>query len=188
MIKLFKIQTLYTVFSRFSKRERLVFYIAISFILVMLLDRLIISPIYLNLKSLDKEIAERQATLKQDLRILAQKERIKAEAGKYSPFVNVPKSDEEVVTVLLKEIEGVAAKSAIYLVDMKPGGVKTEGSNKKYMVNVSCEGKMEQIADFMYNIESSSKLLRIERYQIAPKSKESTAAACSMTISQIVMP
>lgn len=188
MAKFFKIQKLYTVFSRFSKRERLVLYIAISFVLVMLLDRLVISPIYLNLQSLDKEIAERQTTLKQDLRILAQKERILAEAGKYSTFVNVPQSDEEVVTVLLKEIEGVAAKSAIYLVDMKPGGVKTEGLNKKYMVNVSCEGKMEQIADFMYNIENSKKLLRVERYQIAPKSKESTTAQCSMSISQIVLP
>ena len=188
MIKLFKIQTLYTVFSRLSKQERTVLYIAVIFVLVMLLDRLIISPIYLNLKSLDKEIADRQTTLKQDLRILAQKEKILAEAGKYSSFVHVPKSDDEVVTVLLKEIEGLAAKSAVYLVDMKPGGVKTEGSGKKYLVNVSCEGKMEQIADFMYNIESSGKLLKIERYQIAPKSKESTAAACSMSISEIAMP
>jgi Tfp pilus assembly protein PilO len=186
--KLFKVQALYTLFSRFSKRERMVFYVAASFVLVMFLDRLIISPIYQNLRSLDKEVSERQATLAQDMRIVAQKERILAEANKYSSFVNVPKSDEEVVTVLLKEIEGVAAQSAIYLVDMKPGGVKTEGANKKYIVNVSCEGRMEQIADFMYKIENSSKLLKVERYQIAPKAKESTSAACSMSISEIVMP
>ena len=47
---------------------------------------------------------------------------------------------------------------------------------------------MEQLVDFMYNIENSDKLLMIEKYQISPKSKESSVAKCAMSISKIVIP
>ena len=47
---------------------------------------------------------------------------------------------------------------------------------------------MEQLTGFMYDIESSSRFLIIEKYQIEPKSKDFSVAECSMTISKIVLP
>jgi Tfp pilus assembly protein PilO len=72
---------------------------------------------------------------------------------------------------------------------MKPSGLKEEKDNtKKYLVSLSCEGQMEQIMDFMYNVENSRKFLTIEKYQISPKTKESSVINCTMTISKIVIP
>jgi Tfp pilus assembly protein PilO len=187
-MKLPFLDALVAVYSRLQKREKTVLYVTAVVVVLLLLERLIILPIYANLKSLDKEIVDQEKTMRDDARIVGYKDRIRAENTKYSSFVNIPASEEEAMTVLLKEIEGLASKSGVYLVDMKPGGVRGEAANKKYVINVTCEGKMEQITDFMYNIESTNKLLKVERYQINPKSKDSSTAQCSMSVSQVAIP
>lgn len=187
-MKIPKIQTFYTFVSHLSKREKIIFYAAISFVSLTLLDCLIISPIYSKIKSLNEEIQERESNIKKNLHILAQKDRISSEITKYTSFLSSAESEEEEMTSLLKEIEGLANKSSVYLVDMKPAGLKPTGSSKKYLISLNCEAQMEQLSDFMYNIENSNKLLTIEKYQISPKSKESSVVRCSISIAKIVMP
>jgi hypothetical protein len=181
-------QTFYTILARLSKKEKLILYVAVSFVSLALLDRLIISPIFSKMKSLNREIQEKESGIKKNLRILAQKDRILAESAKYSSFLSSPESGEDQITSLLKEIEGYANKASVYLIDMKPSGVKDIGPSKKYLINLNCEAQIEQLTSFMYNIENSSELLTIEKYQISPKAKESSVARCSMSISKMVAP
>lgn len=185
---MFKIQTFYTILARLSKREKLILYVAVSFVSLTLLDRLIISPSFSKMKSLNREIQEKESGIKKNLHILAQKDRILAESAKYNSFLSSPESGEDQLTSLLKEIENYANKASVYLIDMKPSGVKDIGPSKKYLINLNCEAQVEQLTNFMYNIENSSELLTIEKYQISPKAKESSVARCSMTISKIIIP
>ncbi|MCM8782891.1 MAG: type II secretion system protein M, partial [Candidatus Omnitrophica bacterium] len=64
-------------------------------------------------------------------------------------------------------------------------GLRESGTFKKYVINLSCEAQMPQLVEFMYNIESSHRLLSIDKYQITPKSKETGVASCTMTIAKI---
>jgi len=176
------------IFTRLSKRERFVLYIAGFLITLTFLDRLIIEPIFSKMYELDQEIRQRESVIRRNALILAQKDRILSELTKYNSFSGTSKSEEEEVTSFLKEIETLANKSSVYLVDMKPAGLKDMGSSKKYTINLNCEAQMEQLTDFMYNIENSNSLLTIEKYQISPKSKESSVAKCSLSISKVVIP
>lgn len=183
-----KIQALYTVLARLSRREKTVLYAAVTFVSLTMLDRLIISPVFAKMRSLTREIQEKEAGIKKNLHILAQKDRILAESAHYSSFLSSVESYEDQMTALLKEIEGYANKTSVYLIDMKPADIKDTGSSKKYLINLNCEAQMEQLTGFMYNIENSSELLTIEKYQLSPKAKESSVAKCSMTISKIIIP
>lgn len=183
-----KMQALHTFLSHLSKRERAILYVVIFVISLVSLDRLIIHPIYSKIESLDKEIREKESAVKKNVRIVAQKDRILAESAKYSSFVTASVSEEEEITSILKEIEAIANKNSVYLFDMKPASSKNTEASKKYMVNLNCEAQMEQIIEFMFNIENSNKLLTIEKYEISPKSKESSIAKCSMSISRIAVP
>jgi hypothetical protein len=98
------------------------------------------------------------------------------------------KSDDEETTSMLKLIESLADEAEIYLIDLKPRGIENAGSAKRYLVDMNCEAQMEQLTDFMYNIESSGQLLAVDRYQVSPKSKDSSVARCKITISKIVIP
>ena len=81
-------------------------------------------------------------------------------------------------------MEDLASKSSVYLVDIKPGAVKSQEQLKKYFITLNCEAQMEQVVDFMYGLENSSRLFTIERYQITPKAKDSSLARCSISVSK----
>ncbi len=183
-----KIQLFYQFLSRLSKTEKIIFYTAVAFVVLALFDRLIVYPIYSKISSLSNEIKEKELAISNDLRIFAQKDRILNEAQKYESFLGSPQTDEEEVTLILKEIENIASKSSLYIVEMKPAGVKEDKKKiKRFVVNLTCEGQMEQMMGFMYSIENSNMLLTIEKYQISPKSKESSIVQCSITISKAVI-
>ena len=183
-----KIKIKFFYLSNLSKRERIIFYLTVSIVFLAILDNFFISPIFSKIESLNKEIEDIELKIKNSLKILSQKERILNEAKKYSPFLSSSKTEEEEITFLLKEIESIANKSQLYIVDMKPLPVKVEGYTKKYLVTLNSEGKMENIVDFIYSIENSSQLLIVEKYQITLKSKETNIAQLAITISKTVIP
>lgn len=183
-----KIKSIGAFLSLRSKREKFILYCTTVFVLGAFLDRLIISPISSKMKYLDREIKQKQTDIKRSLHILAYKDKIKDEVNRYASYLAKGESEEEETTSLLKEIEGLAGKASVYLIDLKPAGSKTEGSSKKYYANINCESQMEQLAHFVYLIETSDKLLAIEKYHIVPKAKESSVAKWGMTISKIIVP
>lgn len=182
-----KLQAVYSFLSRLSKRERFILYGALFCVMVAFLDRLIINPVFSKMKTLDEAIEGKKIALSRDLRILTQKERILTESAKYDSYPGKFKSQEEEMSFFLKEIGSLADKNSVYVLDLKPRAIKNEGSSKKYLINLSCEAQMEQIAKFMYDIESMNRPVTIENYQIGPKSKNSSLATCNIIISKIIM-
>jgi len=186
-MKIPKLPDIAKALARLSKKEKLFFYIAAFVISLTLLDRLIISTIYFRMEAINKETKEKEASIKNTLHLLSQKNRILSESAKYAPFLSKVDFNEEQVPSLLKEIETLANNSSIYLIDIKPQGLKEVGTSKRYLVTLNCEAQMEQLIEFMYNIENSNSLFLIGKYQITPKSRESSVASCSMSIYKIIM-
>ncbi len=181
----FNPQELYKFFAKLSKKEKAIFCAAAAVVSVMLLDRLIVSPVLSKMKSLDEEVREKESAIRKNVKMLAQKDRIQASRADYGAFVaGRLGSDEEEMTSFMKEMEDMAGKSSVYLVDIKPGAVKSQEQLKKYYITLNCEAQMEQIVDFMYGLENSSRLFTIERYQITPKAKDSSLARCSISVSK----
>jgi Tfp pilus assembly protein PilO len=182
------IKKFYTFFSHLSKRERIIFYVAAGSILLTILDRLIVYPVISKIRFLGEEIQQEKTRIKRDLHILAQKERIIKESKKYARYSVQDLSSEEVTTSLLKEIGDLANATSVYLIDIKPTGIKEEAVYRRYYVNISCEAQMEQLTNFMYSVENSASLLKVEKYNISPKAEESSIARCTMTISKTAIP
>lgn len=175
-------------YSKLSAKERTIFYVAVFFLAVMLVDRVFIAPIFGKISALDEEIAQKRTDMRRDSKVVAQKERIAAEVARYSSYLGIAENEQESMTVLLKQLESFANKSKLYIVDMKPVGVKQEkDKTKRLQVNLSCEGLMEQVMEFMYTIENSPDLMVIEKYQISPKSRDTGIASCVMTVSRIAL-
>jgi len=184
-----KLEPFFKALSGLSKREKTIFYAAVLALSFVALDRLIVYPVYSKVKSLNSQIKEGETGIIRDMRILAQKEKIVLETKKYASFMAGSDSDEEAMTSFLKEVENQANKSSLYIIDMKPAGVKTEKeSARKFQLVLNCEGQMEQVIEFMYNIENLDSLLSIEKYQISPKSRDTGTVQCSITIAKVVMP
>ena len=174
--------------SRLSKKEKFVFCGAVFFVSLVFVDRLILGSILSKIKLLDKEIQSQEATIKKSLHILAQKDRIKKEADKYASFVIPAQSQEEEMVFFLKDIEELANKCSVYVIDIKSAGLAEEGVFKKYLVKLNCEAQMEQLTALFHGVESSNKLLKIEKYDIRPKTGGSSIVRCTASISKAVLP
>lgn len=171
-----------------SPREKLIFNLSAAFVFFVILDRLVVSPISSQIETLNRQTREEEAAIKKNLRLLSQKDKIIAQSSKFESYLNSSLSQDEEVTAMLKELEDLANKNSVYLIDLKPGDIKQSGSTKKYMINLTLEAQMDQLAVFMYGVESSDRLFTIEKYQIEPKSRESSVARCTMVVSRVAPP
>lgn len=185
---MFKLQPLLKNISGLSKREKTILYTTCIFLSLVALDRLVVYPVYSKISALNKQIKEGQEGIIRSMRMLSQKEKIELETKKYASYLNSPESEEEVITSFLKEVESLANRSSLNIIDMKPGGVTlSKDKTKKFQLILNCEGQMEQLIEFMYNIENMNSFLNIERYQVSPKSKDTGIVQCAITISKVIL-
>lgn len=184
---MFKLKFLYNFLSKLSKRERIFFYVTVFFVMFAALARVVVYPIIAKMEILDVRVEKKKIAIARDLRILTQEKRIEKESIRYNSYAGQFGSEEKEMSFFLKEISKLADKNSVYVIDLKPKGAKEQTGSKKYLITLSCEAQMEQIAKFMYDIESVNKLLSIETYQIGPKSKNSSLGVCNMIISKIIM-
>jgi Tfp pilus assembly protein PilO len=175
------------IINKLSKREKLVLSVSILFVLLALFDRAILHPIIDKMKSFETEIKTTEYEMTKNVKILNQSARIEKEEKKYAVYLKAAGSEEEETAGLLRIVENLASTSNVYLVDLKPGGVEVSGNLKKFVINVSCEGKMQQVLSFMSAVESSEVLMHIAAFSINPKSKDSDVNHCEFLLNKIVI-
>jgi hypothetical protein len=171
-----------------SPREKAVLAVAALALSAAFVDRVIVATVQARLRELDTRTAQREAQIRKDLRIIAQKQRIEIQHVNYKPYLGMQSTENEEFTVFLKEVDTLARDNVVSVVDMKPTGTKEMESAKKYMINLNIEADMAALVKFMYAIEDSKKLMTVEKYQISPKSRDSDTAKCSLLISKLVIP
>jgi len=171
---------------KLSGKEKAGLLAAFVFICLAVMDRLVVSPINTRVRWINRQIEIAEKELAQDLRNISQKDVIAGEYQDYITYVTKVGSDEEEVAKLLGEIEGLARKSAVDLVDMKPRTSKELDSYKEYTVEVEVEGGIGPIVQFLYYLNNSTQLLRTERVRIQLKEKDSSVIKSTMLITRIL--
>jgi len=174
MIKdLMKLDRINKFFAGRTKKERLGLYFAAIFVSIAMIDRLLLNPFADKLNELDESIEREKIRIQHSYKILSQKEIFDAETVRYQSFLAKPAaSDEEESASLLKEIEKMASESNVYVINIKSKGVVREGGAVQHLVEINCEGRMEQIVRFMYYIENADTLLKVSRYNLTPKQRD----------------
>jgi len=175
------------IFFRLSKREKIIASIVGIFVALVSMYFIVLSPILSKIESLDQEIRNQEALIKESLYILARQDTINKEIDLYDSFTEHALSQEEEVIFFLQDIEKLANKSEIYIIDIKASGSEESEGLKKYFVRVNCEGQMEQIVKFFYEVENMNKLFKIERYDIRLKTQGSSIVRCTAYISKAVL-
>ena len=175
------------IYAKLSAGEKRIFWVTVTLVAFVFADRVIVLPVSTMLTTLNTSLHEQEASIKKSLSVLLHKEGIIAESREYAAYSVEAKNPEEEMVGLLKEVESTAERSGVNLIFVKPAAVKDEKGIKKYYCTLEFESPMEQVATFFHALESSTKLLNIEKYQIQPKNKESSTARCAVTIYKTVL-
>ncbi len=174
-------------FEKLSRKEQIGLMIAFSFLILAFLDRVIISPIRNKMKRIDREIKISEKQLSMNLRNIKQKDIIEEKYNKYVKYLKRSGSDEEEMVRILGEIEVLARKSHIYLVDSKPQTPKRVKFYKQYMVGIEVEGEMSDLITFLHELNTSSQLLRAEKVRLSIKAKKRGVIKGFMLITKVLV-
>lgn len=175
-------------FLKMTKKEKLIFYIAVTFIGLAFLDRLLYRPIRGAFVTLREKTLIEEKKVAKNIKNLAQKDAISKEYENISSYVSTLGTDEEEMAKFLKTIEEKSRASGVYVADIKPQPVINVDFYKKYMVEVSAEGEKTQIIEFIYQLESLDQLINIEELKLSVGKEGSKTKNARAIITKILIP
>ena len=174
-------------FSRLSKRERLILYVTVIVIFFGLMQRLVYRPIVGHFNELEEKILSQEDQLSKNMRYLAAREIIVNRYSAYAAHAVTSGVDEEEIASLVNEIERLARKSGLSLVNMKPKPATATEFGKQYPLEVEVETQMAQLIKFIHGLHSSKYILGVEKLRLVPKGKKSAQVRGNLLINKTVI-
>lgn len=175
-------------YKNLSKQERLLFFIALGMISLLLFDRLVIGPILSEMKVLERELAVRDLSISKNLRVLSFRDSIIERYSKVSSYFDPgDRTQQEIIADLLKKIENLARQQNISIANIKTGEMEDRIVLQEYRTNIECEGKLNDVFEFMHLLEQSDSLFQVIQYSLVPKAKGSEEVKCTMTVSRMLI-
>ena len=171
--------------AKLSQKEKTGLFISAILVSLVILDRLILTPINDRIRQINREIKIDEKQLAMGLRNLNQKEFVSSEYKKYALYLKNSGSDDEKTTAILSEVENLAHKSGVSLIDMKPQQPQNINFYKEYTIEVEAEGSMDALVRFLYELNTSSQLLRAEKLRLNLKDKDSSVVKATIQITKI---
>lgn len=159
-----------------SKREKIILSATIGLIAFSVFFHLILTPYLKRLGALDKEISQLQNKLNKAKRLIPRKSSIEKDfqAIASSLLTTEGVSNEQKIARILIELENLSNQSGAHLSDIKPRPVKTSDYYSEFVIEARFEAGMKEVAKFIYEIQASQELLKIEKLQLNIKSSESS--------------
>lgn len=170
-----------------SKREKFIAFTTIILIVAVLIYVIIIEPLSKKWVHLNKEIASKSVKLKKDLRLLSKKNILEKEYKNYLNVIKTDLSEEEESTNLLSDLETIAKNDSVAIVNIKPSPTKNLAFYKELIFDISLESSMDEILKFIYDVQSSRKLLKVKRLSLSAKASEPGIIKCALQITKILI-
>jgi Tfp pilus assembly protein PilO len=174
--------------SELSPAGKKILVVAVVIVLLALLDRLVIGPNLAKLNDINENIIKEETIIKQNMRFLTYRDRIVKEASTFKDFYSKEvRAEEEVIGEFLKKIEMIATQSQVELSKISPAGQDYQKEYIKYLVTLDCAGKLQDITNFIYAVNNSKDLLKIEKMNVAGNTRDIEKVQASLTISRMII-
>ncbi len=174
--------------SKFSKREQSVFVLTVSVIFIILIYIFMIKPAREKWDALQSEVKSADARLLKDIKLLADKDLLEKEYQRYKEYIQKDGPHDQDLSPVLKEIEDNAVACGVKITSIKPKGERKLKNYNKFNVEVICEGRINQLVKFIYDLEGSKKLLKVERLVLTLKGSQSDLLKGTLLIRKISFP
>jgi hypothetical protein len=160
-------------FKNISRREKFLGSGTIGITLIALAYNFVMEPIVKRWDVLDSEVRSKEVLLTKNTRILRNKDVIEKVHSEYMKFFQKEKlTSEEESAIALSNIEKLARGTNVRITNIKPLAVKGFGDYNKFTFRVTTESRIDELTKFIYDLQSSEQLLKIERMVLRAKERE----------------
>ena len=143
------IKSLLSFVTRLSVRERIILYVTLGVVSMVLVDRMVLTPIFSKITYLSEAIEEQEQVIEQSLLFVTQEKRSEGESSRYASYLSQSQSEEKITTAFLKEVEGVEEISNLFCYKAR---LATDDSNvdfsllvgKSVLININIESNKKR--------------------------------------------
>lgn len=167
-----------------TRREKLILYSTLGVFIFSIGFNFLIAPVLDKNQALDQQINYTEKKIKKYLRLLAVKEEIEGKFRKFSTSSKDLQSAEDATVGILSELENLAKNSNIRILDIRPRAPRRGSLYTETLIELKTEADMAGYLKFIYNIENSLLLLKVQGFRLDSKSG-TQALDGNFSISQI---
>lgn len=150
---------------------------------------LVLGPIRHKSESLNEAISLQEKKLARNLAIVAPgaRESVEKEYRRYGGMIKKRGSSDEENSAMLSEVDRLAGQNKVILSATKPKETRKDRDSESYVVEIEIEADMSALMGFVYALEASPQLLRVDRLVLDAKGGKDTASIRgTMVISKVV--
>ena len=172
-----------------NARTRMLVYLTAGVILIFLFVNFFFPALGLKIKNIDKQIKLKEVELKSAINIQNKKEDIAADYKAYNGYLAENKiSEADMLAGFLKEVESIAQRTKVSIVNFTPGDQSREiGGNKVFYADARLEATPDQFYSFLNAIHASRLLIKVDKLVITAKDENASALRVDATISMTVL-
>lgn len=170
-----------------SKRERYIIAASIAAVLLVALDRYVVTPLFERRARTVAAKAEAVGRMENALNLFAQSRRMtrKWQEMLASGFRG---DTTHVESALLRALRDWSRESGLTLSSLKPERLAEEGAFSAVSVHAVGSGTMESVAKFLWRVETAKLPLKIEEFQVGARREATDDLSLQMRLSALHIP
>ncbi|MBL7070058.1 MAG: hypothetical protein ISS27_01125 [Candidatus Omnitrophica bacterium] len=170
-----------------TKRERFFVYITASAVIFTISYNTVIEPLVDKDRDLNIEISSKEIKLKKYKELLGQGDQLQKIYKKYLFSEGNPADIQDTFLGALRELEKLAGASGVVILDIRPDQRrKGKGELSESTIELKSEGTLKNYLTFIYKIENTPSLLKINKLQLGSKTNSELLEG-RFTIGQILI-
>jgi flagellar biosynthesis protein FliP len=166
-----------------GKREKILAFAVGGLSLVLLLKMFIFAPVIEKISAAQQDVERSQLMIRKYLELSQHKETILKAQKQIERYMKLSGSDEEKMSAILSKIEQEARKIGIQIQDMNPTNLpKAKSMPVFYHVQLRAESDMGKLFTFIYNLENTDILFKVEKLTLTLKDEATGAIRMEASI------
>ena len=159
---------------KLNKNEKTLVIVTSGLAFVYLFNFLIFSPLREKFGGLEENISRSELQLRRFQELERKRDYLLAQYQDIEKYLALKGSPNEKITAILSKIEAETRKAGLTVLDMKPDASSAQlVSEGIYRIQLHCEGDVKKIFNFIYSLENSDVLFKIDRLNLSLKDETS---------------
>ncbi len=173
---------------KLGARERWGLGLALVFVLVLMVDRLVVGMVAERVSAVEAQTAIDSKKLDLHHGVLRSKGPIEAVYTRIEGVLTSEMSDSEAIDVIKGEIDDLARETGVDLISMEHRSPEPSPGFTEYVIDIrKLEGSMEGLLSFLHRIWETPGMMRVRKVMIGPGAEDGRVEG-TVVVSKILIP
>ena len=168
-----------------SKRERWIAFLTVLILVIAVAERTLLRPFVDLVRNQAGTVETRRFELARNLNLLVEETFVEREYEAISETLGLVLTPEEETARMLGVIQRIGQDARVEIQNIKPLTIRDGDFYKTFSLELECEGRIEDIARFLFEIGESEAGMRVSRMRLSAQRGSAMILKASMQISEV---